>query len=293
MNRAFNFSVKIRPLALAVSLVFFSHESVAISPVLPMAPLLAIPYENERILDWERYIFSEKLDGIRAIWTGTELRTKQGTRLFAPEEFIERLPDYPVEGELWAGRGTFEYLMSVVLDKTPNTQEWKKVQFMLFDLPAHQGDYSARYRALREGIKEIGQTQIQIIEHLPAKNEKAIMKELERRVRLGAEGLILRDKKALYVSGRDEGVQKLKVTQDAEAQVVRYFEGKGKYKGKMGSMLVKMDNGKTFKIGTGFTDEQRMDPPKIGSKVTYLFNGLTKKGIPKFARYWRTDMTKQ
>ena len=278
---------------MVVSLVLFSNGALGVQPVLPVAPLLAISYNNERALDWGQYLYSEKLDGIRAIWTGTELRTKKGTRLFAPEWFIERLPDYPVEGELWAGRGTFEYLMSVVLDKTPNAQEWKKVQFMLFDLPGDQGDYSARYQALRELVQEIGQTQIQFIEHHPAKNEKAIMQELERRVLLGAEGLILRDKKALYVSGRDEGVQKLKVTQDAEAQVLRYFEGKGKYKGKMGSMLVKMDNGKTFKIGTGFTDEQRMNPPKIGSKVTYLFNGVTQKGIPKFARYWRTDITKQ
>ena len=291
MNRFF--SIKKAPLAWVVSLVLFSHGALGVQPVLPVAPLLAISYDNERVLDWGLYLYSEKLDGIRAIWTGSELRTKQGTRLFAPDAFIAALPDYPVEGELWAGRGTFEFLMSVVLDKTPDTQEWNKVHFMLFDLPTHKGRYTVRYQALRELVQEMGEPHIQFIEHQAVKNEHALMQELEQRVHLGAEGLILRNKNALYVSGRDESVQKLKITQDAEVQVMAYFEGKGKYKGKMGSMLVKMDNGKTFKIGTGFTDAERMNPPQIGSKVTYRFNGLTKNGIPKFARYWRTDMTKQ
>ena len=42
-----------------------------------------------------------------------------------------------------------------------------------------------------------------------------------------------------------------------------------------------------FKIGSGFDDKERENPPPIGSLITYKFNGYTAKGLPKFPVFLR------
>ena len=48
---------------------------------------------------------SEKHDGVQARWDGRQLRTRDGHLLPAPGWFTAGLPDVPLTGELWAGRG--------------------------------------------------------------------------------------------------------------------------------------------------------------------------------------------
>jgi DNA ligase-1 len=55
----------------------------------------------------------------------------------------------------------------------------------------------------------------------------------------------------------------------------------------MGSITVKMPNGIQFKIGSGFSDVQRENPPPLGTVVTFKYNGLTKNGKPRFPVFWR------
>lgn len=43
-----------------------------------------------------------------------------------------------------------------------------------------------------------------------------------------------------------------------------------------------MPNDRVIKIGSGLKDKDRENPPKIGSIVTYKFNGLTKNSLPRF-----------
>ena len=42
-----------------------------------------------------------------------------------------------------------------------------------------------------------------------------------------------------------------------------------------------------FKIGSGFTDEQRESPPKIGETVTFKYQELTRAGKPRFPVFLR------
>jgi DNA ligase-1 len=48
-----------------------------------------------------------------------------------------------------------------------------------------------------------------------------------------------------------------------------------------------MKNGIRFKIGTGFTDKERNNPPPVGTIITFKYYGLTKSGVPKFASFLR------
>ena len=69
--------------------------------------------------------------------------------------------------------------------------------------------------------------------------------------------------------------------------MLEHLPGKGKYLGMMGSVRVRMRNGKTFKIGSGFSDYERQHPPAICSVVTFKYYDVTINGIPKFASYLR------
>ncbi|MDP5191557.1 DNA ligase, partial [Rheinheimera baltica] len=61
----------------------------------------------------------------------------------------------------------------------------------------------------------------------------------------------------------------------------------GKYQGMVGALVVKTADGNEFAIGSGLTDALRQTPPPIGSVITYRYNGLTKHGLPRFARFVR------
>jgi DNA ligase-1 len=92
---------------------------------------------------------------------------------------------------------------------------------------------------------------------------------------------------SLYRAERSDDLLKLKPYQDADAQVIAHLPGKGKYIGMMGALLVQNARGIQFRIGTGFTDEVRRHPPPIGSWVTFSYENVTARGIPRFARYLR------
>ena len=92
---------------------------------------------------------------------------------------------------------------------------------------------------------------------------------------------------APYTTGRSDELLKLKPLLDTEAKVVGYIPGKGKYEGMLGSLEVETPEGKRFRLGTGFTDALRANPPAIGSIVTYTYRGLTNKGTPRFASFKR------
>ncbi len=279
------------PIALALVSAHLPHIATAES-LQPLSPLLAETYQEHLITDWSSWLISEKLDGIRAIWTGAELITRQGNRLYPPAYFTDLLPEFPIEGELWAGRGEFNQVMRTVLDKTPDIDTWKNIRFMAFDLPHHIGSFQQRLVQLKQTVSKINHPQIQTVEQFKATNKANTHQHLQHIIAQGGEGIMLRDANAVYVNGRDHSLLKVKIAEDAEAKVIAHLEGKGKFKGMLGAILVEMDDGKQFKIGTGFSDDERKKPPEIGALVTYQYNGYTVNGIPKFARFLRVDKSK-
>jgi DNA ligase-1 len=111
--------------------------------------------------------------------------------------------------------------------------------------------------------------------------------ELQRIEALGGEGLIVRKPDALYAAGRNPEILKVKNYQDAEATVVAHLPGKGRNKGRLGSLLVELEDGTQFRIGSGFSDAERESPPPVGAVVTFKFYGKYQSGIPKFPSYMR------
>ncbi|MCM0148853.1 DNA ligase [Photobacterium galatheae] len=238
------------------------------------------------------YWVSEKLDGVRAFWTGNQLQTRSGHRIHAPEWFTKDLPQEALDGELWAGRNHFYHVTQTVLDTIPNDTQWQKIQFMVFDAPSHPGSFDERLNHLTTLINTLPLQHIEIVEQKRLNTIQALENWLDEVESRGGEGLMLHQASQRYVTGRTNGLLKLKRFQDAEAIVIGYEPGKGKYEGRTGAIWVKMDKHPLFKIGSGLSDAERAAPPPIGSIVTFRYNGFTQNRIPRFARYLRTRPSK-
>lgn len=238
-------------------------------------------------IDVSQYWYSEKLDGIRAYWTGQHLVTRNGNRIYAPDWFIRVLPGYPLDGELWAGRGNFHLVQQTVLDSTPVDSAWQRIDFMLFDMPYSAGDYRKRYYNIQDLVFAIDAPHIKYVEHRAIQDEKHLFEQLDQISQSDGEGVMLRKVSSRYQAGRGSDLLKLKRFEDAEALVVGYKPGTGRLLGMMGALLVRLSNGTEFYIGSGFTDDVRKSPPRIGSTITFRFNGYTHNGKPRFARFLR------
>jgi DNA ligase-1 len=245
---------------------------------------LASLYHDEIVV--QDYWISEKLDGIRARWNGSALITRNANIIYAPAWFVKNLPPQTLDGELWLARNSFEKTASIVLRKTP-TVDWKNIKFMLFDLPEHKGTFSQRLTELYYLTDSIASPNVQVIPQFKLANQSQLMSKLDDIVAQGAEGLMLHHKAAYYEDGRSEYLLKLKKYQDAEARVIAHLPGKGKYQNMLGSLRVELDSGIQFKIGSGFSDKQRQEPPPIGAIITFKYYGLTAKDIPRFASFLR------
>ncbi len=234
------------------------------------------------------YWVSEKYDGVRAIWDGHELRFRSGRRVPAPDWFVAALPSEPLDGELWLGRGRFDELSAIVRKTSPLDYEWRRIQYMIFDQPGGAGTFDERLQHLQGLIDGRGTAWLRLIRQFRVADRDALTRELHAVVSGGGEGLMLHRADALYRSGRNDDLLKLKLRQDAEATVVGHEPGKGRLAGKLGALRLKTPEGREFRLGSGFSDEERAHPPAVGRTVTYRYQELTKQGIPRFPRYWRT-----
>jgi len=110
---------------------------------------------------------SEKVDGTRCLWDGgisrnmateqvpwasvinpktgelknkikpvaTGLWSRYGNPIIAPDSFLDQLPPFPVDGELWAGRGNFQLCRSVCGGDSPDPR-FNQISFAIFSAPS-------------------------------------------------------------------------------------------------------------------------------------------------------------
>lgn len=249
--------------------------------------LLAKVYDETKHYDVSKYLVSEKYDGVRAIWTGTQFVTRKGNIINSPSWFTATLPNVWLDGELWTKRKHFSVLSGIVRTKNPNNHDWQTITYKVFDMPDKNLPFSTRYKNYNELITSLNSPHISIVVQYSFTNNEQLTEYFENITKQGGEGVMLHLASAKHSNGRSNSLLKLKPYLDAEAIVVAHLPGKGKYQGMLGALRVKTVQGQVFSIGTGFSDAQRAAPPEIGSTVTYRFHGLTKNGLPRFASFLR------
>jgi DNA ligase-1 len=252
-----------------------------------MAPPLLLAQNYSGKYDVADYLVSEKLDGVRALWDGKNLRFRSGKLIHAPAWFTASLPTHALDGELWMGRQRFDQLSAAVRRHAPLDTEWKTITYQLYELPGGKGNFNARIAALQASAAQAALPWLQVLPQVRVADKAALKLKLAQVVRKGGEGLMLHRADALWQTGRSDVLLKLKPHHDAEALVVAHEAGQGKYQDMLGALVVVTPQGRRFRLGTGFSDALRRNPPMVGSTVTYRYRDFTSTGLPKFASFLR------
>lgn len=220
--------------------------------------MLAKDYDGQDVTGW---LISEKLDGVRAIWDGKALWTRNGNRINAPEYFTANLPKIALDGELWLGRGRFQEMVSILRKRGA---DWSGVSFLAFDAPEESGGFSERLKKASEVCE--------IVPHFVCKSTDDMWQRFDSIVEDGGEGVMLRDPSAPYFTSRSGAMLKLKGCMMDEAEVFAID----------GASLVCRWRGVEFRIASGV---DRDDMPPVGSTVTFACCGLTDQGTPRHASF--------
>lgn len=270
-----------RRAAVAALLATATHAGARPSP----AVMLAV--EAPADIDPRGHLVSEKLDGVRGLWNGRELAFRSGDPVPAPAWFTVGLPDAPLDGELWLGRGRFEALSGAVRRARPLDAEWRAIRFQVFDQPAGAGPFAERAARLAALVRQHGCPWLQAVEQGRLDNPAALQRRLQQVVRDGGEGLMLHRADAPWQPGRSPALLKLKPQHDAEAEVLGHVSGQGRHAGRLGALRVRLADGTEFLLGTGLSDAQRDQPPPVGAVVSFRHQGYTAAGVPRFASFLR------
>lgn len=236
--------------------------------------------------DIKGWVMSEKLDGIRGYWNGSRLLTRKGLPLHPPPWFIKNFPAFELDGELWSKQGDFEFIQSVVLDAEPGPG-WEKIKYHIFEVPNQNGTFFHRLARAKEWFKSHPTPHVRVIRQTLIQDKSDLDRFFLEVQSRGGEGVIVKDPNMPYHTGRSAHVLKVKKARDMEGLIIGINKGKGKYKNAMGSLTLKLENGIIFKLGTGFTDRVRNNPPAVGTTVTFKYHGFSKNRVPKFASFLR------
>lgn len=253
-------------------------------------PALALPREAPPDADPVGFLVSEKYDGVRAFWDGERLQLRSGRAVAAPAWFTQGWPAQPLDGELWLGRGRFDALAAAVRRQSPREDEWRHLRCMAFDLPGAPGAFAQRAQALAElaGQGDAGTLVAAPQATLP--DRAALQWRLREVVAAGGEGLVLHRADAPWRPGRSDALLKLKPQQDAEGRVLAQLFGRtGRVAGLLTGLRLRIEGGREFVLGSGFSDALRRAPPPVGSVVTFRHRGWSGGGLPRFASFLRVD----
>lgn len=269
------------------------------------------------------WLASEKYDGYRARWMGKmkdkdeKVFLSRAKKLFnAHDLFKLAMPDENIDGELWVGRENFQ-MMGVVRKKVPILEEWKHVQYIVYDLPDLKKPFSERIKELNQIVKENKERWDSIVSTLPEefqiecplKMAKQTLIESEEQMdklykdilKKGGEGLMIKDPDSFYEDKRSNYMLKVKPEFDEEAEIVDFKLGNGKNKGILGSFIcAPLTNMDTYHLRdkdpnhefslSGMDDNVRNNyetTHPIGTVVSITHSGKTDGGKPRFARYVR------
>ena len=236
-------------------------------------------YKNQNVSGW---VMSEKLDGIRGYWDGDSMYTKGGKKLSPPPELTQDFPPFALDGELWTKRQNFENIQSQVLAVG---SKWEGISYHIFEVPNAKGDFLQRLEKAREWLKKHPNNRVKIVVQHLCPNKKILNDYLDLVTSKGGEGVIVKNAELSYRIGRTDSMLKVKKAADMEGRVVAINFGLDQTYIK--SLTLRLDNGVMFKLGNGFTKQQRLKHPFIGEKVTFKYYGFTKYGKPKFASFIR------
>ena len=254
----------------------------------PKSPMLAKTFDNGKHLHYPLYI-QPKIDGLRCLAHPNGLFSRTGCPFLGLDAIENDLKTYflkhdgyVVDGELYSEEMPFEEL-SGYCRRQKEIPSGKKVVFHVFDvIPPTDIVFEDRLRLFPKETKNIRLVLTQQIE-----KPDQIEENLRKFVKEGYEGIILRNKEGVYRAGhRSWDLQKYKLFQEEEFEIVGFTEGAGREKGLVIWECQTTEN-RTFHVRPEGDHDMRRHLFKngqscIGKKLTVVFQEYTKDKIPRF-----------
>ena len=158
--------------------------------------------------DWSRqdvsgWWVSEKFDGWRALWTGSEFLTRQGKALNAPEWFKAGMPKQPLDGELYAGSETNHNDVTSAV----RSGDWARLTFRPFDVPSPGVTVEAAMAILASLSLP---SHVQPVQFSRVESTEDAIAEMFAVCVTGGEGVMLRRPGSEYCAERTQDLLKLK-----------------------------------------------------------------------------------
>jgi len=273
--------------------------------------MLATKFEDRFITDWKGLFVQPKINGLRC----RAVCNKDGVILYSSEgNVINSVPhinsifDKSIkeafgggevfDGELYIpGYRTTQRLFSIVNRKGVHPDH-EEVQYHIFDLIVSQTVQYHRIVALgylhnvllhydreacRKSIKLVDTYLLSLEKY--HKDRKIILSSM---CRLGYEGIILRNIDGLYEEKRSRNLLKIKPTLKGMFTIMDVTEAiniEGIPKDMLGAFICSDPEGNTFKVGTGFTEEERIKywndkNDYIGLYAIVKYAYITDRGVP-------------
>ena len=265
------------------------------------------------------WLMSEKLDGYRGRFNPetNSFWSRQNKPYVAPQWFIDAMPDVHIDGELFCGRDGFQK-MGAARKKVPVDKDWMSIKFYVYDAPELENEFYDRYIALEEIVREaevfwedykltLGKEfqsvtcPLVITKHYEVESIEHMKTFYDGILEKGGEGIMIKNPWSNYEGKRSNHLLKYKPAFDAEAIIVDYKEGTGKYTGKLGAFVCKplinkgnyqiIDGDENHEFATSGMDDSIRTSYKqthpIGTIITIGYTSFTDTGKFRFARYMR------
>lgn len=258
--------------------------------------MLAHPYSKQgHKIKWPAFA-QPKLDGIRIVAIIDNGNCTLWSRTRKPitgiphiqHELEELFPEGHVvfDGEAYNHefKNDFEKIVSYVRSEEPCIGH-EIVQYHIYDLPEEE-IFEERTTKLASQIPADA-SYLRLVSTTLVETEEEAMAVFQDQVRLGYEGLILRNRGGLYIGKRSYDLQKIKEFDDAEFKIIDIEEGRGKLAGHVGAFILQTNNGDVFKakmMGEIERLKEYFNKPELwkNKMLTVKFQGLTAYGIPRF-----------
>lgn len=277
----------------------------------PFEPTLAKVWEDHaKKVQWPVWV-TPKLDGMRCLVLedGSMISRERKPVVSCPHISRAIVDFMGLGGTVWDGelynhellKNDFNRLISLVKQQKPTAEDLaaseKDIEFHIFDY-VDAGKHSYRARMMNLEIF-FGHSRtpkcIKLVLPKIAHNLAELKVIAQEFIDEGYEGAMVRWTDDLgYIIGRTDKLLKYKLFIDAEFEVVRVEEGKGKDAGMVSKWVVKDDKGIISEAGaTGTEAENRLlwqqylaDPSiLIGKMATIKFQGYTKDGRLRFGTF--------
>ncbi len=257
--------------------------------------MLAYPFEEKRLQKWSLpWLVQPKYNGLRCLAIRgsdyVELLSSTGFPIVTVPHIKEAMMKLPIgiyDGELYL-HDNFQRLTHLV-NRGMAIEGCREVSYVIFDL---KNTHFQEVRLLM--LTQLGLTFntgiIRIAPSWACAGTEEVELILKEQTAQGFEGLILRAPDAYYQEKRATTMMKLKPRSSDTYRITGFLEEvsiQGELKGSLGAFTVADTDGRTFKVGSGFTAEQRRiywreREKLVGCIVHVKYQALTDRGVPWF-----------